>query len=74
MTSACITLARTVSVHHHLQGTVLCFHLGMWLPWEMVGVGLVRKGGENGFWIDTQYVQENVMNIPLILFECDPFE
>lgn len=74
MTSACITLARTVSVHHHLQGKGRVFSSGHVAALGSGWCGVSKKEGENGFWISTQYVQENVINIPLILFECDPFE
>ena len=47
VTSACITLTRTVYVCHQLlgggAGGLLCFHLCTWLPWKVVGVVLIRE-------------------------------
>ena len=65
MTLACITLARTVCVHHHVQGEGLVFSSGHVATLGSGWCGVSKKEGE--------CMQKNVINIPLILFECDPF-
>lgn len=49
MTSACITLARTVSVHHHLQGKGLVFSSGHVAALGNGWCGVSKK--EGGEWV-----------------------
>ena len=46
MTSACITLARTVCVHHHLQGEGLVFSSGHVAALGSGWCGVSKKEGE----------------------------
>ena len=58
VTSACITLARTVCVHHHLQGEGLVFSSGHVAALGSGWCGVSKKGGENGFWIGSTVCAE----------------
>ena len=73
MTSTYITLARTVYVHHQLQGGPV-FSSGHMAALESSWCWISKKEGRTGPGLALQCVPRTAIVIPLSLFGCNPFD